>query len=179
MPASRTRRAVILPGAGELVDLGGIGVHFKLSGRDTGDAFSIVEHPVEPRMLIPSHVHHLEDEFSYVLEGRIGARIGDDILDAPAGSYLVKPRDIPHTFWNPTDEPARLIEIISPAGFEAQFAEMGQQLGKEGLTAESARYVSQKYQISNAPREWDDWLDELIATYRLKGRRSPNAADNP
>ena len=101
---------MVPPGIGELVDRGGIGVHFKLSGRDTGGAFSIVEHPVEPRVLVPSHVHHLEDEFSFVLEGRIGARIGDDILDVPAGSYVIKPRDIPHTFWNPTDEPARLIE---------------------------------------------------------------------
>lgn len=178
--SSSTPKRVVAPGAGELVDIGGVGVHFKLSSRDTGGAFSIVEHPVEPRVLIPAHVHHLEDEFSYVAEGRIGARVGDDILDVPAGSYLIKPRDIPHTFWNPTDEPARLIEIIAPPGFEAQFAEMGQQRASgKGLTEEFGHYLSRKYEISNAPAAWDEWLDELIAKYRLKGRRSLTAADHP
>jgi mannose-6-phosphate isomerase-like protein (cupin superfamily) len=171
MAASARSRYIREPGAGELVDLGGVGVHFKLSGDDTGGAFSIVEHPVAPRALIPSHVHHLEDEYSCVIEGRIGARIGDDIVDAPAGSYLIKPRNIPHTFWNPTDQPARLIEIICPPGFEGQFAEMGQQLATGQMTSEFAEYVGRKYQISNAPTAWDDWLDQLIREHRLQVRR--------
>ena len=153
------------PGTGNLVSLGGVGVQFKLSGDDTGGAFSIVEHPVEPRVLIPSHVHRAEDEFSYVLEGLIGVRIGDHIIDAPAGSYVIKPRNVPHTFWNPTDQPARLIEIISPPGFEQQFAEMGVQRGP--VTAEFGAYLGRKYQISPAPADWADWIKELTARLQL------------
>ncbi len=66
------------PTAGRLVWLGGLGVNFKLYGEDTKDAFSIVEHPIEPGVLVPPHTHTYEDEFSYVLEGltRIHAKSG-------------------------------------------------------------------------------------------------------
>jgi uncharacterized cupin superfamily protein len=53
------------------------GVVFKLSGADTGGAFAVVEHPIEPGRLVLPHVHRHEDEYSYVLEGTIGARVGD------------------------------------------------------------------------------------------------------
>ena len=110
---------------GKLVSMGGIGVKFKISGDETNRAFSIVEHPVQPRTLVPPHLHHDTDEYSYVVEGQFGARIGDEILLAGPGEYILKPRGIPHTFWNPTDKVARLVEIISPAGFEKFFAEAG------------------------------------------------------
>ena len=83
---------------------------------------AIVEHPVAPRALVPPHVHQDHDEWSYILEGRIGARIGDDEFIAEAGSYILKPRRIPHVFWNPDDDPARILEIITPSGLEEMFA---------------------------------------------------------
>ena len=49
--------------------LGGMGVVFKVSGRDTGGAFAVVEHPIEPGRLVLPHIHLHEDEYSYVLEG--------------------------------------------------------------------------------------------------------------
>src|SRR5437879_12941092 len=111
---------------GKLVSMGGVGVKFKITGEETGHAFSIVEHPVQPRTLVPPHLHHDTDEYSYVVEGQFGARIGDEILLAGPGDYILKSRGIPHTFWNPTDRVARLVEIISPAGFEKFFAEAGE-----------------------------------------------------
>ena len=80
--------------------------------------------PIGPGILAPPHIHTREDEFSYVLEGEIGARIGDEEVHATAGCYVLKPRNIWHTFWNPGPRPARIIEIISPAGFERFFAEL-------------------------------------------------------
>jgi hypothetical protein len=71
---------------------------------------------------VPPHIHHDEDEYSYILEGRIGARIGDELIEAGPGTYVFKPRIVPHTFWNPGPNPARLIEIIAPARFERFFA---------------------------------------------------------
>src|SRR5215470_11871042 len=104
--------------------LGGMGVVFKLAGTETGGLFSVVEHPIEPGRLVPPHMHTREDELSYVIEGEIGARIGDQELKAGPSSYVYKPRNVPHTFWNAGPKPARLVELIAPAGFEKYFEEM-------------------------------------------------------
>ena len=129
---------------GETVQLGGLGVRFMISG----EGFSLVEHPIAPRTLAaPMHLHQHEDEYSYVLEGEVGVQIGDEVRYATAGDLVVKPRGVPHAFWNRTDEPARLLEIISPRGFERYFAELAPLLPPqreapdfEGLAALQARY---------------------------------------
>ena len=78
-----------------------------------------------PRALAaPLHRHNREDEYSFVLEGRMGALLGDDVVEAGPGDLVYKPRGQWHTFWNAGDEPARILEIISPAGFEQFFAEL-------------------------------------------------------
>jgi mannose-6-phosphate isomerase-like protein (cupin superfamily) len=112
---------------------GPLGAILLLGGSQAGGRLSLVEHPLAPRALgSPMHTHQREDEYSVVLEGRVGAQIGDQVVEATPGSVLVKPRGVPHAFWNPTDEPARLLEIISPAGFEQYFAELGQILAAPG-----------------------------------------------
>ena len=72
----------------------------------------------------PLHRHSREDEYSFVLEGRVGALLGDDLVYGEPGDLIFKPRDQWHTFWNAGSEPARILEIISPAGFEGYFEEM-------------------------------------------------------
>jgi mannose-6-phosphate isomerase-like protein (cupin superfamily) len=135
---------VVGPTEGERVEFGGLGVRFMA----TGEGFSLVEHPIAPRTLAaPMHVHKHEDEYSYVLEGEVGVQIGDEVLYARPGDLVVKPRGIWHAFWNRTDEPARLLEIISPGGFERYFAELAPLLPPqapapdfEALGALQARY---------------------------------------
>jgi uncharacterized cupin superfamily protein len=96
---------------------------------------------VAPRILVAPHVHQDHDEWSYILEGRIGARISDDEFIPDAGSYILKPRRIPHTFWNPDHRPARILEII-PSGLEELFATFGE-LGARGeLTPETLGEIS-------------------------------------
>jgi quercetin dioxygenase-like cupin family protein len=113
--------------AGRLVWLGGLGVRFMLGGQQTGGRFALVEHPLKPRALgSPMHTHSREDEYSFVLEGRVGVQIDDTELLATPGMLIVKPRGLPHAFWNAGDAPARLLELISPAGFEAYFAGMAE-----------------------------------------------------
>jgi uncharacterized cupin superfamily protein len=91
-------------------------------GEESGGGFSLVEHPIPPRTLAaPVHRHAKEDEYSYVLEGRLGALLGDDVLYAEVGDLAFKPRDQWHTFWNAGDTVCRILEIISPAGFEHYF----------------------------------------------------------
>lgn len=158
---------MLTPGEGTTVWLGGLGVNFKLSGDDTG-AFSIVEHPIEPGVLVPPHMHTHEDEFSYVLEGEVGARIGDQEIHAIPGSYIIKPRGVPHTFWNPGTRPARLLEIISPAGFEKYFAEMAEVLRGDGPpNVEKIGEIASRYGLTYEM----GWIPELVKKYNLKPPR--------
>jgi quercetin dioxygenase-like cupin family protein len=105
--------------------LGSIGVRFMVDGETTGRGFSLVEHPMSARALAaPLHRHLREDEYSYVLEGRMGALLGEDVLEAGQGDLVFKPRGEWHTFWNAGDDTCRILEIIAPAGFEGFFAEL-------------------------------------------------------
>jgi len=114
------------PADGLYAELGGCGARFMIWGEESGGGFSLVEHPIPPRSLCaPLHRHDGVDEWSYVLEGRMGALLGDDVVEAGPGDLVYKPRGQWHTFWNAGDEPARILEIISPAGFEKFFAELG------------------------------------------------------
>jgi len=116
---------IIGPTEGESVAIQTIGVRFMIPGVDTDTRFSLVEHPIPPRALAaPLHRHNREDEYSYVLKGRMGALLGDDVVEAGPGDLVYKPRDQWHTFWNAGDEPALILELISPAGFEQFFAEL-------------------------------------------------------
>ena len=116
---------VLGPRDGKAGNLGSIGVRFMIDGADSGGGFSLVEHPMPPRTLAaPLHRHANEDEYSYVVEGRVGAKLGDEVVYGEAGDLIFKPRNQWHTFWNAGDEPARILEIISPAGFEQFFAEL-------------------------------------------------------
>ena len=120
-----TTAKVVGPRDGKAGFLGSIGVRFMLDGAEAGHRFSLVEHPMAARALAaPLHRHTREDEYSYVLEGRVGALLGDDVLIASPGDLVFKPRNQWHTFWNAGDEPARILEIISPAGFERFFDEL-------------------------------------------------------
>src|ERR1700693_4358910 len=120
-----TATKVVGPRDGKAGFLGSIGVRFMIGGEEAGGAFSLVEHPMSARSLAaPLHRHTREDEYSYVLEGRVGALLGEDVLIGSPGDLIFKPRNQWHTFWNAGDEPARLLEIISPAGFERFFAEL-------------------------------------------------------
>jgi mannose-6-phosphate isomerase-like protein (cupin superfamily) len=116
---------VLGPAEGKEGFLGSIGVRFMLDSETTGGGFSLVEHPMSARALAaPLHRHLREDEYSYVLEGQMGALLGEDVLSAGPGDLVRKPRGEWHTFWNAGDEPCRILEVIAPAGFEGFFAEL-------------------------------------------------------
>ena len=118
---------LIPPDGGKAVDLGLLGVRFMAWTEETGEGFSLVEHPIPPRHLAgPVHRHSREDEYSFVLEGHMGALLGDDTVHAEVGDFVFKPRDQWHTFWNAGDEPCRILEIISPGGFEHFFDEVAE-----------------------------------------------------
>jgi quercetin dioxygenase-like cupin family protein len=116
---------VVGPRDGKAGFLGSIGVRFMIDGSEAAERFSLVEHPMGPHALAaPLHRHAREDEYSYVLEGEVGALLGDEVVIGRPGDLIFKPRNQWHTFWNAGETPARILEIISPAGFEDFFAEL-------------------------------------------------------
>jgi quercetin dioxygenase-like cupin family protein len=120
---------VLGPKDGPLAILGGTGARLMIGGNEAGERFALVEHPMQPRALAaPMHRHHREDEYTFVMEGSIGALLGDAVAIGNPGDLIFKPRDQWHTFWNAGDTPARVLEIISPAGFENYFRELAAEL---------------------------------------------------
>src|SRR3954452_9247408 len=127
--------------------LGSIGVRFLIDGVETGGGFSLVEHPMSPRALAaPLHLHTREDEYSFVLEGRMGALLGDEVVEAGPGDLVFKPRNQWHTFWNAGDEPCRILEIIAPAGFERFFEELVDMGGVAGASPEALGELCARYE---------------------------------
>jgi quercetin dioxygenase-like cupin family protein len=89
----------------------------KAAGKETGDLYSIVE-VLEPQgARAPLHLHRKEDEAFYVLEGEMTFRIGEETIKARPGSFVFGPKDVPHTY-TVDSGPARLLFLLSPAGFE-------------------------------------------------------------
>jgi mannose-6-phosphate isomerase-like protein (cupin superfamily) len=146
---------------------GTFGVHWKIDGADSAGRFSVVHHPIAPRALVaPLHYHHNEDEFSYVLTGKLGAILGDDVVTAGPGTWVFKPRCQWHTFWNAGDTPCEIIEIISPGGFEDFFREITQTWGDMEKTAA----VAAKYRLDMEP----DSVRDLCARFGLNVDRVAN-----
>jgi quercetin dioxygenase-like cupin family protein len=113
------------PHDGKVGFLRSIGVRFMIDGEEADGRFSLVEHPMSPRALAaPIHRHSREDKYSYVLQGSVGALLGDAVVIGKPGDPIFKPRDQWHTFWNAGDEPACILEIFSPAGFVKYFHEL-------------------------------------------------------
>ena len=145
--------------------LGSIGVRFMIDGAEAGERFSLVEHPMSPRALAaPLHLHTREDEYSYVLQGRMGALLGDDVVEAGPGDLVHKPRNQWHTFWNAGDEPCRILEIISPAGFEQFFRELDGLGGAMNADPDEFARLRERYGLEMRP----DTVPELVQRFGLR-----------
>ena len=140
------------PTDGKSVDLQSIGVRFMAWTEATGGGFSLVEHPIPPRTLAgPLHKHSREDEYSYVLTGQMGALLGDETVYAGLGDFLFKPREQWHTFWNAGDEPCRILEVISPGGFEHYFDELALKITSPDFGPAQIGELAAKYGLEADP----------------------------
>jgi quercetin dioxygenase-like cupin family protein len=138
--------AIVSHAAARFVDLGSLGVRFLLDATHTGGSLSVVEHPVPPRTLAaPLHRHGREDEYSVVLEGTLTVQLGDAVHEARVGDVVCKPRGQWHTFWNAGDGPCRILEIITPAGFEGMFARIADD--PTAMTGDAAAALDAAYGI--------------------------------
>ncbi|MDP9320716.1 MAG: cupin domain-containing protein [Chloroflexota bacterium] len=144
----RNRPLLARSGSGERHSMPGFDVEFEIPGEATDGVFAIVEFTLAPHRLIPPHTHVADDELSYVLEGDVGYRVGGETFTATPGTYVQKPRGIPHTFWNPTDRPVRIMELLLP-----------------GSAADSFRGLASPGRIPNIHS--DEWVPDLVARYGL------------
>jgi quercetin dioxygenase-like cupin family protein len=128
---------VMAPGDGQTVKnpVGGP-LTFKARGEQTGGALTAFESTAAPDEGPPLHLHVSEDEFLYVLEGRLRVRLEETVHEAPAGSFVFIPRGVPHTWHNAGNDPARLLAVFTPAapGME-RFFERSAELADETRAA--------------------------------------------
>ena len=138
---------------------------YGIGADETDGRLSMLEVTIPPRTLIKPHTHTNEDEFSLVLSGPIGLRSGDETVEeVPTGTWLVKPRSVPHAMWNLADEPARVLEVVMPGGLERYFEEIEPVLREHGPEW-TKRYaaLAEAYGLTIL----DEWSDELQAKYGI------------
>jgi mannose-6-phosphate isomerase-like protein (cupin superfamily) len=165
METTATGVKVVGPSDGREGFLGTIGVRFLLDGSEAGERFALVEPPMSPRALAaPLHLHTREDEHSFVLEGRMGALLGEEVVEAGPGDLVFKPRNQWHTFWNAGEQPCRILEIISPAGFERFFQEIVDLGGVTQIDPEAFAQLSDRYGLRVQP----DTIPELLERFGLR-----------
>ncbi|WP_433796884.1 cupin domain-containing protein [Actinoplanes sp. CA-252034] len=159
-----SRLRIVGPGEGRKGDLGAITVDFKVWGADTGGSLAIVEHEFPPGALVPPHVHTLEDETSIVTAGVIGFRSEDRETVLGAGGYILKPRGEAHAMWNAGDVPARMIEVISPAGFELFFRAVVDMVESGDADPERGAALAAEHGLSFVDRPW---LADVVRRFGL------------
>jgi mannose-6-phosphate isomerase-like protein (cupin superfamily) len=165
MEAATTSPKIVTPDAAAEGFIGSINVRFMIDGSEADERFSLVEHPMTARALAaPLHRHTREDEYSYVLEGRMGALLGDEVVEAGPGDLVFKPRNQWHTFWNAGDAPCRILEIISPAGFERFFRELVDLGGIAEATPEQFAELTQRFGLEVQP----DTIPGLLERFGLR-----------
>jgi mannose-6-phosphate isomerase-like protein (cupin superfamily) len=164
--------SVVQPGEGDYAALPGFGAVFKLSSNTNRGEVSIVEHPFEVGFITAAHRHTREDEHSFVLTGEIGFRSDDSEVVLGPGGYITKPRGQMHAMWNAGNEPGRIIEIITPGGFENYFRELSELLGDRisGPVGTPLHELSEfgelaeKYGLTYGDPEW---MGDIVRRYRL------------
>jgi mannose-6-phosphate isomerase-like protein (cupin superfamily) len=162
---------LLRPDEGDVAQLAGMGARFMIGAEDSDGRFALVEHPMKPLALgSPLHRHKNEDEYSFVLEGRMGAVLGDDVVYGEPGDLIFKPRGQWHAFWNAIDGSTRILEVISPGGFEDYFAELGDVFAAPG-PPDPAKIaaVAAKYELEIQPES----IPRLIEQH---GLRTPGPA---
>lgn len=156
---------IIGPDEGRRVSLFEVAFRYRVESSQTDGALAMLEVVIPPGTLVKPHRHSREDEYTLVLEGTVGVRMGDRETEVGAGSCLVKPRDVPHAMWNASDIAARVAEIVLPGGLEDYFEELAPILERKGDEANADyRALAVRYGITIE----DDWIPDLQARYGVK-----------
>lgn len=141
--------------------LGSITTRLGLPASWSKGGFFIADQPMAPRILVPPHMHRHEDQVAYVVSGTIGFRVGDVEVELEAGQFIMRGRGVAHTNWNPTDEPARMLEITFPGHFETYFHRLDALTRSGEATQEAVHAMAAEYGVSFH----DEWVEDLSERY--------------
>ena len=156
---------VVRPDEAHQVRLNDVVFDYGLKAADTDGQLSMLQVTIPPNTLIKPHMHGREDEFTLILSGTVGARMGVSTTEEiPAGSWLAKPRGNPHAMFHVTDEPARVLEVVLPGGLEGYFEAIAPVLENHG-----PEWTEQYYALAAAHglEILDDWSNELKIKYGI------------
>jgi mannose-6-phosphate isomerase-like protein (cupin superfamily) len=138
-------------------------VTHKVTAESFGGAFTIIKAALPPGEMIPPHTHTREDECNFVLEGELTLDVGGEIVVAPVGSFVVKPREVYHALCNTGTEPVRFLEIHTPGEFENyydEYEEIVESAMSEDERRKARTELGERYGVS--------WHDELIPEVRAR-----------
>ena len=134
------------PGGGLAVEnpVGGV-LTFKAMSAETGGTLTAIDTLAAAGEGPPLHVHHESDETIQTLEGQFRIKVGDRMIDAPAGSFVFIPRGTPHTWQNVGATPARFLAAVMPADprFEEFFVRYSRLPAQERGTEAFARLAAE------------------------------------
>jgi quercetin dioxygenase-like cupin family protein len=125
----------------------------KIDAAQTSGGFVVHEAVIPPGGLVPPHRHEHHDEIGYVVEGALGVLVGEKEFEAEAGSFVVRPRGLPHALWNSGDRVVRCMEFATPATFLAGFEELDRRFSSTAATLEQLMETSRLHDTT--------WLPEL------------------
>jgi quercetin dioxygenase-like cupin family protein len=124
--AASSNKVVFVPGqTGEAYWVMGTRFTYLVTGTESGGSYFTLIVDVGPEQGPPPHIHHLEEEQFFVLEGQLTYSVGDQTLQVNTGDFIHIPRGTVHSFKNGT-KPSRLLATFAPAGIEGFFREVGE-----------------------------------------------------
>jgi len=145
-------KPILIPNnGGKQVNILGIPMLIRIHGPDTGGVLSVVESHDVTGGGPPPHIHHREDETFQILEGEYEWTVGGKTFVAKQGTTIFAPRDIPHPYRYLGQTPGRLMCVITPAGFEGFFEEIGALSPQQQQDIPRVMEVGKKYGLEILP----------------------------
>ncbi|MFJ4205548.1 cupin domain-containing protein [Streptomyces sviceus] len=149
-PGTGPAVSVVGPGGGETIVLGTTRMRVLEDGSHTGHRLAIAESVLAPHTQgPPQHRHAQHDEGFYILSGIVRFTVGDEDHDATTGTLVMVPPGTPHTFANPTDQPAVMLSTFTPDLYVQYFRDLqkvladGRPLTPQANIDAMSRYATQ------------------------------------
>ncbi len=148
--------------------IGALGMVHKVGADRFDGALLIMEGVLRPGQLIPPHTHSREDECTYVLSGELTFEVGGEIVQVQAGSYVVKPRGLPHAFWNSSSELARVTEVHTPGSFDRYYDELAEVFTSRELDDDRRRQAEDALHAQYGLTFHRERVPEIMTRYNVR-----------